>query len=282
MGRRRTIKTPSIRRKKRRIFILKCIVVAILFVGFGASIVYMSKLPAFQIKDVVVHGNTVISSEALTAAATESIQGNALMFFPRRNVFIYPRETIRKKVLDEYARIKSVNVELDGFHTVSLNIVERKPHGLWCVLIGTGRNGTHTDECYFIDDTGFVFDEAPDFTEGVYIKYYGLIDKENPIGASYIPTLKFGDLSAFITRLKNLGVEPHYVESRKEGEYDVAFDGGGVITFSSSRSLDTIYTNFEAALGEIRRVAGREGISAVDYIDLRYGNKVYYKLKEAQ
>jgi hypothetical protein len=43
------------------------------------------------------------------------------------------------------------------------------------------------DECYFLDEHGFVFSEAPTFSGNAYIAFYGLIDAAKiPLVQTYL------------------------------------------------------------------------------------------------
>ena len=138
-----------------------------------------------------------------------------------------------------------------------------------------------------MDDTGYVFDEAPYFSGEVYFKFYGLgsIHADNPAGF-YFSEQNFKQLTAFKDVLISMGLKPVIINILKNGDIELflargnSSKSGPKIIFKSDADLLNVAENLQAALATEPLMSGfKNKYSSLLYIDLRFGNKVFYKLK---
>jgi hypothetical protein len=138
-----------------------------------------------------------------------------------------------------------------------------------------------TPQCYFLDDTGFVYSESPDFSGDAYFKYYGLVPPTSPIGSSYLSSSNtFTQLSNFVSAVKALNITPLYIVATTQDDFTMYIYGGGQIIFDDKEPLDTTAQHLQLLLQKANLVPKQNGELLVDYIDLRYGNKLYYKVRQ--
>lgn len=263
-------------RRKRKILYIKMglflFVLALLFVG----LVYLSRIDRFRISNVEFSGGLLVSGEKVKEETLNFLNGNYFFFFPRNNVFLYPHDSLQDFLKDKFKRIDTISISTDNQKTVRINITERGMYALWCEDVSSG---DPSEKCYFMDDNGVIFSKAPSFSGDAYFKFYGSISTStDPIGNTYLAsTTKFLDISRFVERVKGTDINPVGLLVKDDGEYDLLLSHDGKVYFDDLQSFDKTADNLETLL---KTIGTTTNLSGIDYIDLRFGNKVFYKLKQ--
>lgn len=271
----------TLRKRRRQKRIKYGIFLFILFVFVGL-ISYLSHLSEIRINEVVLRGGVLVTAKEIKEEATVYMSDSYLLMFPKNNSFIYPQNSLKKHLAEKFKRIETIQVSLEGLNTLVVEISERKPVAIWCRegFVSTTSEVSLNEKCYFIDLFSTIFAEAPNFSGDAYFKYYGLVEKENPIGEKFIASsTEFTEINTFIDLVKKLNIKPLYLKGTGENEYSLALFGGGEIYFDVKKSLSLAYSNLETLLKTPELSVGNVGYLPVQYIDLRYGNKLFYKLK---
>jgi hypothetical protein len=242
---------------------------------FTAS--WLSYRESLSVHTIHVEGDQVVDSQKVSDLVTKTLEVPYVGLISKKNIFLVPRVQIQQIILSTFPRIKEVVVSVEK-DVVIVRIKERIPEGLWC---NTLPDASSTPACYFLDGDGFVFDHAPDFSGNAYFKYYGRVPFDAPIGSYYISsTTQFKELQAFVTEAKKLSISPLYIYSSDPKTFELYVYGGAKIIVD----LDSI-NQASQRLGILLRsnnIIPRDGQSLnVEYIDLRFGNKLFYKEKGA-
>ncbi len=257
-----------------------CVVLVILIAGF-AGLTHWSKV---SIDMVQVTGTVILSPDQIKQSVSQYISGNYIYVLSKKNALLYPRKGLTIFLQQQFPRIQTVSVSLVNYHTIGVTVTERQPSALWCNLspeqIASSTDPTIAPQCYFLDKTGFVFSQAPDFSGDAYFKYYGLVPFESAIGSSYLSSSDtFGQLSQFVEAVKALNITPLYIVATTQDDFEMYLYGGGYIIFDAKSPLAETASNLQKLLQTANLVPEKDGELLVDYIDLRYGNKVYYKVR---
>lgn len=259
-------------RKKALFFCLGAVAV-FLFLGLGA------RAERLNIKNIEVEGNQTVSTGAIENFATDYISGNYFFIFPKTNFIIYPKNGIRDALSAEFKGLKDIVVSLENIDTLKITVSERIGEYVWCgeILPETGINSEDV-KCYFIDNSGFIFDEAPYFSGDVYFRFFG-----TPKGGYFFRDI-FQNLIFLKDYLVTLDLEPVKMFLKPDGDIEIYLvTSGGAsprILLSQDADLRQPAENLETALStDPLRREFNERYSALEYIDLRFGNKVYYRFK---
>ena len=282
-----TLKPSKLRRRRRKILAVKILFVFLLIVGLIFLLSWLSKISAIQITNIKVSGNSSVSEDEIKNLITEETSKKYLLLFSQNSLFLYPRKQIEAKILNDLKKIEKVEIKSKGLKTKTVSVVERKPNSIWCDSGESEADGNNSKEknpesCYFLDREGMVFSDAPSFSGQAYTRYHGLLQGDlNPIGRMYLPSAKFKEIGNFINSLKGLGLVISEFHSETEGDYEIYLENGSKIIFDDRRPFDKILVNLESILSEIGIGKGLSTSSSVklDYVDLRFGNKVFYKTK---
>jgi len=232
-----------------------------------------------QIREVRLTGGVLVTESDVQKVVDTVLSGKYFYIYPRNNAFIYPHDELVAELKHGLQRIDTVSVGVEDFHILTVVITERKPSALWC-----DDGNPDMEKCYFMDDTSTVFADAPVFSGDAYFKYYGSLSTTTAgggvIGGRYMASsTQFTDISAFVSSVLAVGLRPQYLLQKDGGEYSLVIHNGGHIYFDTRESLSKVTQNMNILLNSDAYRKAVSATSTLDYIDLRFGNKVYYKLK---
>ncbi len=274
---RQSFHTPEYNQKKRsRLIRLLVIVLGSLFALLGLFI-GLTHWSALRIKTITIEGNHILSAGDIRSVATSVMSGNYFYMIGKDNAAFYPKDALEKVIREKFPRIENLSVELDNYRTIRVTVSERQPFALWC---GSTQTAGASSQCYFLDRYGYVFSPAPDFSGDAYFKYYGLVPYESPVGSSYLSSSeKFTELSRFVATVKSLHITPLYLVAKSQDEFELYLYGGGKLIFDDHEPLSKVGEYLAKLLTTESLVPQKNGELLVEYIDLRFGNKLYYKVR---
>jgi hypothetical protein len=304
MQKRNVLNSPrllELKKKRHRVVLNK-----ILFSLLGLSAIfillaYFSRLNSLNIDEVRVIGNKIVDAEAIKAVIKQQIAGKYLWLFPKTNILFYPQNDIRNELRDKFKRLKDINLSIKPARTtdavqsggnnkvLEISLAERVAKYTWCGIEFPEAllMEDSMEKCYFLDEDSYVFDEAPYFSGEVYFKFYGLagLNINNPLGF-YFFKQNFKQLISFKDILVSIGLKPVALYITDDGDIQVFLSrGDSLITgpkiiLKMDADFQNVAENLEAALTtEPLQSKFKNKYSSLQYIDLRFGNKVYYKFK---
>lgn len=255
--------------------IIKIVVALSIAGGLLFFLSWFSWRPGLLISHIVIKGDTVINTEDITHEVRLQIAGNYFGMFAKSNTLLYSDKTVNASLLKKFPRILYIEQEIGADNTLTITIHEREPFALWCDHLPAEDTAP---SCYFLDKDGYVFDHSPDFSGDAYFKYYGRLPYEAPIGSYYLAsTTEFHELASFVTETKELEISPLYIVSTSEDDFDLYVFGGGKIMFQASDGLPQVAERLSVMLKTKNLVPRKGSELLVEYIDLRFGNKLFFK-----
>jgi hypothetical protein len=279
-------KLQALRKKRysarRRVLILFSIFFVVLVVGF----VYASRHPKFQITQITVSGNQVTETEEIVSHTEKFLSGNYVYVIPRRNTFLYPKDDILFGLQQSFPRLRDITIERVHLNTLAITATEVRGDALWC---GMDIQSLQMDApCYFTDAHGVIVAPAPYYSGNVYLRFFGgpLLDADtDPLGRSFISEKKFQKLLVFKTEIEKLGFEVKAVRLGPMNEYSFILHVGqgreAAMRFLAEDDYVKIVSNLSAAMSRPELSASlRDNKSNLEYFDLRFTNKVYYRFKQ--
>lgn len=140
--------------------------------------------------------------------------------------------------------------------------------------------------CYEFDKDGYIFDQiimdkGISFDQGVdnltidttqTTEFRGLLSG-NPIGQKYLDEYKLNTLSKIIQFLAGLNLKDEYIDCQTTELCTIKIYGNGKIHIDITHNPESLTDRLKAVL-ENTEIKGKQ----FNYIDSRYGNKVFYKL----
>lgn len=253
------------RRKMRLVMFSICLLCGVGLIG-GLGLV--SHAERLVINDVKVNGAQQLSANALMAAVQSGLSDNIFAIFAKANIFLYPKKAIEDDLATEFPRIKDVNLSRPGLmaQAIIVTVQERQPYAKWC----------QDDACYFLDTGGFIFAEA-DASAPItsYVFRRGLIPRQDPIGQTFLRG-RLASIVHFLELLTAAGYKPEGIQVLNDKDFSVPLTDGPTLMVPFDVEGEKIVHDLQLAL-DAESVRGREG--ELQYVDLRFGNRVYYKFK---
>ena len=279
----------SSRKLRRKRLILKAVVMAVIFFAIFAGIVAFFRMPYSQVEKIEISGNILINGDDLIEGIKAKLDGKYFGLFPKANIFIIPKDKILTELTEDFKRIKNISLDKKYFGGIAIKIEERNNAVLFC----------EKEDCAYADESGFVFEKAPYFSGAVFLK---LIDQRNSdsgenaktidehLGSNLITESEFKKILEFagLTRLDSRlaskraarlvakidgGVSE--VILKKENIYEFYMQEGWKIILNDKNEPQSAYLNLITVLD----INIKDKRQKLDYINLRLGNKIYFKYK---
>ena len=265
---------------RRKIFFLVALLILILV---GVS--FLFKWQKINIDSIDISGNKLVDTKAIEDIVGRKISGDYLWIFPKTNFIFYPKGEIVKELNNSFKRINNISLNIKDFRTLQISIEERV--GLYTYCGNIFPEKLADDKCYFMDDTGYIFSEAPYFSGEIYLKFYGTVatDSDSPIGFHFFEPY-FYKVISFKDTLEKIGMKPviFYFDDDKDIRMFISpfssIETGPEIIWKADANYGEVIENLQTVLTtELLQSDSDNKYSSILYIDLRFGNKVYYKLK---
>ncbi len=280
----RILYAPSIekrnRRRPSRKAVFAILAIALFLVSIG-GVVYLLRLPQWQVHTIEITGLTVLKEEDVRGKIFDALAGEYLFLIPRGAIILARSETIERALKKEFPRIETVNVNKHYPDSLTANIKERELWGIFCNGLETEGAPTTPQEvtpaCVYIDKTGFAYESAPDSTGTLIVK----IRSDAPAVAVGSQAVENG----LMEKMSFLAKETERVAGTKVIELELFSKIPREIRLVTADGFK-LYMNREDDFENVFRVLKtvmdeeiKEKRPRLDYIDLRFGNKVFYKLQ---
>jgi hypothetical protein len=270
------IHSPEFHKKKTRERRLKQALTTLVLAFVVGAPIYIARTGRLLITSVEISGNSVTKSESIQEIVAENLAGNYLWIFPHSNTLIYPKQKIIRELREREPRLRDISITRTSTKSLKVEVTERDPAAEYCT---DTENPATPQDCYFIDDTGYIFASAPAFSGNVYLTYTHDEPYTDPIGKTVLLPNTFEATREFTQGLGDLGIHPR-VFLIKGDEYHLILTNGTEILWNRTSELNDIRSNLEAFLrdGSIKDEA--DFLKRVLYLDLRFENKIFYKFRD--
>ncbi len=308
-----SLRVLELKKKRRRALKIKIFVILFLLVAILTGSVFLLRVPELNIntENFEIKGNKIIDTEFLEKVIQEELAGYYLYFIPKTSVLLFPKNKIEDRLADEYERLEEIKVSIKDKRVLELVVTERKATYTWCGEdIVSYAEVEPTDEmledrkCYFMNEEGYVFGEAPYFSGDVYLKFFGplsgiekqekntdeVVDSEevvefDPKGKYFLPET-FNKIVFFLDNVKNMKLKPASFVIMPDDEVELYLaseippPNAPKVIFKLDADLIKVAENLQASIStEPLKTELKDKYSSFLYIDLRFGNKIYYKFK---
>ena len=277
------IRSTIIQKRRRKAYILSLtIIVSTFILLFTASLVF-SWQSYFQIQNIEVIGNQVVGTDNIVLASKVALADNYAWIWPKSFFLWYPNDEIKTIILNQFPRVKKIDVNLRGKNDIQLNIVERRPYAVWCddkMFI----NNLEAQNCFVLDRNGFIFDRAPKSTGSLFWHFFGEINKGENVGADYLTPDTFNQLANFLDEVSGRGFNIIGLESFfADGYYKLYLSNNVYVLISAVQNFSSTLRNLEVLTSQKDMDLRNADVSSrLEYVDLRFGNKINYKDKASE
>jgi hypothetical protein len=285
------LNSPRLKEIKRKKYVTvrnKILLYIVFFFILIASLSFLSRWQEINIVNIEISGNKIIETKNIASVLESNLSGKYLFFFPKTNFIIYPKNQIKDDLTSRFNRLKDIKLTIEDTKNLRVDLSERIASYTWCGdNLPTDNLKLEESKCYFMDDSGYVFDEAPYFSGEIYFRFFGKISKDtdSPLGSIFLQN-DLMRLISFKDEVSKTGIKPasFFIKDNNDIELylssNIAPPNAPKIIFKKDSDLKKLAENLQVALmADPLKTDIDKKYSSLLYIDLRFGNKVYYKFK---
>jgi len=259
-------KSSNLIKRKKKILRLKMIGSFVLLILIIVGSAYLSNSDSVKISNIYINDTSFFDKKEIEKIVREGLQGSHLMVFSKDNVLLFPKNEIEAKVKNFSKAIKKVSINLGGLQTISVQIEEYKPVAVWC-------NNT---ACYYLNEKGLVFDKAPDNYDKNLPQFHDWIH-DDPVGKNYTDPDTFQKIITLINLIAKVPLKVISINTEDGLTFNLNTDSKTRLLYEINDNPEEVANNLNTVLE--KDAINRAQLNNIDYIDLRFGNKVYYKIR---
>ncbi len=261
-----------------KILMLVFFVCVLLFVTSIAVL----RMPALQIRQLSVTGTVLIDPAALTDTGMRFLSEKKSFAIPRGNSVLFNKHSLEQYLKNNYPMIASIESSFIEPYHIQITVREYLQKYLWCT-------DTTLTDCYRVDDTGLIYDHAPDYSRGVYPIFITALPTNTKIINTIIFTNQYEQITIeqIMKELSDSGFMVTMVDTSAVYDYQLfvnALNGNPLtnhtyIKVSKKPQTISIHETLDLLLRD--KIFQRDVTTkTLEYIDLRFPEKIFYKFSD--
>lgn len=253
------------RLKERRTIIVRLYTLLIILglaVLFGGA-TYGIWRAEVRVQNIAISGLEVLHPHIVGGRAEAFLAGSYFYIFPRDSIFLLPTEKVQENLLLEFPRLETVEVQKTGFTNIELLVSERDAAYMWC-------GESTSTPCFLADGNGFLFAEEQ---ADLVLVQGSLVNDGVPLANTVFKEGALTSVGALVSSLKEVEVGVTKIQFTEPDEVGLTLSQGPVLIYVLGEE-GLIAEAFPSVLD------GIEDLSEIEYIDMRFGKRVYVKRNE--
>lgn len=230
-----------------------------------ASAIYVLRADFIQLKKVEISGNKEIKTEQIEKLALNSMTGNYFWFIPKSNMLLFDEKDLAAKILEEFKRAESAKVSKSVRGSLEVAIKERRGDFIWC---------SASEECFLMDRNGLIFVDALRKEIAGKIIFRGGIAGD-PIMKNFTEAETMQNYLKASEILGNAGFNVLSINLELPNKAVFETETGDIFLNPEEDLSDSVSN----AILLITEIKSKNPSAIFEYIDARFGNKVFYKLQ---
>lgn len=246
----------SSKQLKRRRKILRYFKILIIPFLSAVFLIVLVNLPWLKIQDVEIRGaeeNEKIARDLIK----ENLSRRIFLLFPADNIFLVDEQNLIQEIKNKFPAVESADLRTNFFsRKIKADIKNRQIFAFTCA----------EEKCFYLDEKGVFFKQAPIVSGGILLEV---------IASSSRPFNNFYKISFLVRKIEENLEEDKLskIILKDENSFELVFVSGFKIISDLETSPEKILRNLNIVLQNIK---DRKNL---EYIDLRFGNKAYYKFR---
>lgn len=260
-------------RKGVRGIIFSKVFLLFLFIVLGLTILfyYFFISNKFLVTRVEISGASVAVEVDIRDYIQNAMEDKILFVLKRDKTTLFPQGKVSAELIPKIPEIKKIDISIFYPDGVKIKIEERTQRGIWCDYT------LNIPTCYFYDEGGIIYQAAPNSVAGsLIIPIRDKRELDYQLGAEVLDASTRNFIEELSEALGFAYEKPFYITIENNYEIRTGFALNWEAYFSIDRSA---FESIENLILVIKEEIGPR-VSELEYIDLRLGNKVFYKYKE--
>lgn len=259
----------AVYKKRRKVRVIKLVIFSILFLGILIGLIFVARMSTFTISEIQVKGLQSASTQDVINEIESAAVGNYAIVFPRKNVFFYPKDDIKETLLNKFSNFGDVGLKVVDTNKLEVTITEKNAMAVSCKTAEAIATHTFSD-CFFIDSSAKVFQPVLGEPDQSLLRY---VDENVSTASSTLSPIIMDDVQKVLKALalKNLVTDFIDIKDSKNAEFQLLKNGRVMISLPLG---DDFISILDTALNTKLLAGGAK----FEYIDARFGNKIFLKL----
>lgn len=240
--------------------------------GISAAVIVCFVLYVFlfsslvQVQTIQISGTGRIQSSSINSFIENKINKN-ILFFDTRSIFCVNLGGLKNELLATFPGVNSVTLRRKLLSEIIIQVDERVPAANWC----------EGEVCYLIDKNGIGFEVAKD--ESLPVLTPEALTADLKLGSLFVEkNIVDGVVEIFGSLKENEKLSVlKFLLSADRKKLTASLANGSEIYLDPLKSISDQSFNLNLVLKE---KIPQEKVEDLEYIDLRFGNKVYIKFRE--
>lgn len=216
----------------------------------------------FQLKHIEVSGNEKIEKESIISFV-ENKARKKIISLESNSIFLFLIENVQEETIKAFPRIKEIKICLRLPQTIKVFVIERNSLGRWC---------NKHEECYLIDNEGVLFEKIETSSNKM------ILFRSKRKGQEGSKVLTKEELKIAMKIWEEIKNDFEILEFEFDSNTLTAeTTKNGKLLFNLNNDIDSQLLKLKSVINE---KLSKEKIDKIDYIDLRFGDRVYFKTKD--
>lgn len=244
----------------------------------AASIVILGviviRLPSLQVREIGILGLQTIDEGAVRAHVLSGIAGSRFLLLPQSSYFLADTDALADDLRAAFPAVAEARIEKIFPRSLAVAITERT---FWGIVCNTLQEAIPL-QCAALDTTGYAYEPAP-LPQGNLIVMVETDRAELAAGKQQVERQLMARLSALaegIREATGLEISRFELKERASEEIRARVADGFMVYFRRDDDFVNAFRVLKKVLDD--EIGDRR--AELDYIDARFGNKVFYKLKQ--
>jgi len=291
-----------------RRFHIFCIVIAIGVVALIVGLIFLLRMESMQITSVFVQDITYASEAHIKSIVEKELEGSYLFVIPRTSTIFFPKIKIARQLRKESPSFSNVELSRNGLQELEVEITEYEAFGTFCttdvnndaqdvdviaeisyasgtrLLAGSNSIISRTKplseiseetECFIFNENTYIYAttslaaaETPFFSEQKS-------DGEQVLGTTYFPAEDIVTVKEFVALLPEINFQVESIWTKDGEVYTLETTDRVKIHIETQDNPRDMFENLKTLLEN--NVITEGYYKNLDYIDLRFGNRVFYR-----
>ena len=268
------------KQKGRRNFWAKFVIpaaVLILIIG----LYYLNASDSLRIKNIEITGNEHISQAQIKSLILAQMAKSRFLVFSQNNILFFNKRQVKNELAKNYF-FSELKIQKKYFQTLAVAVKEKTVRVIW----------SGSESKYYLDLTGQVLEKAEDYivsqteagdtdlvrTQAVFSRYPLILDKSNApisIGQKAVDEKLIDfviSLTEFLKKNGDFNISHYVLENPQSQDITLITDEGWEARFKIAEPVKTQGGMLLVVL--VQKIKDRK---TLQYIDLRFGEKVFYQ-----
>jgi len=258
------------RKQSQRRRVIKKVALAVIIISIALSgflgLIFSKR---FQVSTFEVSGSKRVSEEDIRTYVDEWLSQKRFLFFSERLYWFLDSDALVRGMQESFPQLRAVRAQKNFPNRLSIAVEEYEGWGVLC--------HKEPEECFWIDHGGVAFDPAPGFTGVIVPKVRDERERDVKLGERQLSDA----LMRLITYFNDRAVSDadlqsiEFVIAARDETIRIKTRAGWEILLLENTDPERAYKNLRIAIdADIK-----EKIANLAYIDLRFGNKIFYKFR---